>query len=183
MTDLADLPAFGANGEVHVVVESPRGSTVKLKYEPQLGTFSVSRSLPLGLAYPFDWGFVPGTLGDDGDPVDALVVHDGATFPGVVLPCNLLGVVELSQRGDDGGRERNDRLIAMPVWHDRLGELERATELPARLRREIEQFFLDVTFLTGKKPRIVGWRAPKKAHAIIKAGLKSYRHRRESQTT
>jgi len=182
MADLADLQPFGAHGEIHVVVESPRGSTVKLKYEPRLGAFSVARSLPIGLVYPFDWGFIPGTVAADGDPVDALVVHDSATFPGVILPCNLLGVVELSQRGDDGERQRNDRIIAMPIWHDRLGELERATQLPARLRKEIEQFFLDATFLTGKKPRIVGWRAPKKGHSIIKDGQKSYRHRQEAQT-
>lgn len=179
MAGLADLPAFGAKGAIHVVVESPRGAAVKLKYEPQLGAFSVTRALPLGLVYPFDWGFIPGTLADDGDPVDALVVHDSATYPGVVLPCNALGVVALSQRGDDGARQRNDRIIAMPVWHDRLGEFERATELPARLREEIEQFFLDATFFTGKKPKIVGWKAPRKGHAIIRAGEKLYRRNRQ----
>jgi inorganic pyrophosphatase len=180
-TGLADLPAFGAKGEIHVVAESPRGSAVKLKYEPRLGAFAVSRALPLGLVYPFDWGFIPGTLAADGDPVDALVVHDSATFPGVVLPCKALGVVELSQRGEDGERQRNDRIIAMPVWHDRLGELERATQLPSRLRKEIEQFFLDATFFTGKKPKIIGWGSPKKGHSIVKAGERLYRRHRTAE--
>jgi inorganic pyrophosphatase len=174
MVDYADLPPFGATGAVHVLVECPRGATVKLKYEPALGAFSVSRALPLGLAYPFDWGFIPGTLGDDGDPVDVLVVHDSATFPGVILPCNVLGVVEVSQRGEDGGREWNDRIIAMPTWHDRLGEFERATQLPPRLRKEIEQFFLDTTFFTGKKPKILGWKSPHKAKALVKKGEKDF---------
>jgi hypothetical protein len=62
-------------------------------------------------------------LADDGDPVDALVVHDSATFPAVVLPCNVLGVVEVSQRGEDDARQRNDRIIAMSTWHDRLGKI------------------------------------------------------------
>jgi inorganic pyrophosphatase len=170
---LTELPAFDADGNLQVVVESPRGASIKLKYEPRLAAFSVARALPLGLTYPFDWGFVPGTLGPDQDPVDSLVLHDAATFPGVVLPCKLLGVVEVSQRSDDAGRERNDRLIAMPVWHDRLGEFERATQLPVRLRKEIEQFFLDTTFFTGKKPKIIGWKSPHKAHILVRQGIKA----------
>jgi inorganic pyrophosphatase len=176
---LTDLPALGPNGELQVVVESPRGAAIKLKYEPRLAVFSVARALPLGLTYPFDWGFVPGTLGEDGDPLDALVVHDAGTYPGVVLPCKVLGVVELSQRGDSGRRERNDRIIAMPVWHDRLGEFERATDLPSRLRGEIEQFFLDTTFFTGKKPKLVGWASPKKARNLLTAGEKRYLKQRQ----
>jgi inorganic pyrophosphatase len=173
MVALVDLPPFGTDGVVQVVVESPRGAGIKLKYEPRLGAFSVARALPLGLTYPFDWGFIPGTLGPDRDPIDALVVHDVATFPGVVLPCKLLGVVEVSQRSDEGPRQRNDRIIAMPVWHDRLGEFERATQLPVRLRKEIEQFFLDTTFFTAKKPKILGWKSPHKAHMLVKQGMKA----------
>jgi inorganic pyrophosphatase len=170
---LTELPAFDPDGNLQVVVESPRGVGIKLKYEPRLGAFSVARALPLGLTYPFDWGFVPGTLGPDQDPVDALVIHDIGTFPGVVLPCRLLGVVEVSQRSEEGGRQRNDRIIAMPIWHDRLGEFERATQLPARLRKEIEEFFLDTTFFTGKRPRIIGWKSPHKAHMLVKEGIKA----------
>ena len=170
---LNELAPFSSDGNLQVVVESPRGAAIKLKYEPRLGTFSVARTLPLGLTYPFDWGFVPGTLGPDQDPIDALVVHDMGTFPGVVLPCKLLGVVEVSQKSDDGGRERNDRIIAMPIWHDRLGEFERATQLPARLRKEIEQFFLDTTFFTSKKPKIIGWKSPHKAHMLVKQAIKA----------
>ena len=179
MGALVDLPAFGPAGVVQVVVESPRGAGIKLKYEPRLGTFTVARALPLGLAYPFDWGFVPGTLGADQDPIDALVVHDLGTYPGVVLPCRILGVVELSQRDGRGKRQRNDRIITMPVWHDRLGEFERATDLPARLRKEIEQFFLDTTFFTGKKPKIIGWKSPQKALLLLNAGEKRYLKQRQ----
>jgi inorganic pyrophosphatase len=92
------------------------------------------------MSYPFDWGFIPSTLTPDGDPLNVLIVHEGSTYPGALLPCRPLGVVEMDQDDKDGKRERNDRLIVIPAWHDRLGELERASELPSALRDEIEHF-------------------------------------------
>jgi len=65
-----------------MIVQSREGATVKLKYEASLGVFRIKRSLPLGVAYPFDWGFAPGTRGEDGDPIDALSIHGTGTTPG-----------------------------------------------------------------------------------------------------
>src|SRR6185503_10743895 len=104
---------FTDDGDLRMVVETPRGATVKLKYEPEMRIFTVSRALSLGIAYPFDWGFIPDTKCEDGDPLDALGIHDSATYPGVVLPCRPLGVVEVSQKSKSG-REQNPRLILMP---------------------------------------------------------------------
>jgi Inorganic pyrophosphatase len=84
MNSLPDIPAFGADGTLRVIVETPRGSNVKLKYDQSCRTFTVSRALVAGLSYPFDWGFAPGTQGDDGETLDALAIHDTATFPGVM---------------------------------------------------------------------------------------------------
>jgi inorganic pyrophosphatase len=161
------LRHFDDDGNLNMVVETPRGSAVKLKYEPKTKVFTVSRSLVLGLTYPFDWGFIPGTKAEDGDPLDALAVHDSSTYPGVVLPCRALGVVDVSQKGEKG-REENPRLIVMPSWHERMGEFEKATGLPKRLREEIEQFFVSATFFTGKDPIIEGWRGPKAALGVVK---------------
>jgi inorganic pyrophosphatase len=168
MPDLLKKSPFGDDAELQMIVETPRGSSVKLKFEPKLEIFTVARALPLGLTYPFDWGFIPGTEGEDGDPIDALALHDASTFPGVLLPCRALGV-EIDQRGKNGGREANPRLILMPVWHDRLGEMEKAAELPQRLKQEIEQFFLSATFFTGKDARLKGWRGPKAAEKLIRS--------------
>jgi inorganic pyrophosphatase len=120
---LSNLPAYSEDGSVHAVVEAPKGSLVKLKYEIKLGAFTVAHSLPLGLSYPFDWGFVPSTQAPDGDPLDVLILHEASTYPGVVLPCRPLGVVEMDQEDQGGKRERNDRVIVMPAWHDRVGDL------------------------------------------------------------
>ena len=96
-------------------MEAPKGSLVKLKYEIKLGAFTVAHSLPLGLSYRFEWGFVPSTQASDGDPLDILILHEASTYPGVVLPCRPLGVVEMDQEEKDGKRERNDRVIVMPA--------------------------------------------------------------------
>jgi len=174
MTSRLDrLEPYDDDGALRVVVEAPRGASVKLKYDPELRAFTVARQLPLGLAYPFDWGFIPGTLAEDGDPVDALAVHDATTYPGVVLPCRALAVVAVEQDADKGGREMNDRIIAVPSWHERLGTLQHHRDIPPRLKLEIEQFFLSATFFTSKNARIRGWRGVKMATALVERGRRS----------
>jgi inorganic pyrophosphatase len=88
MTNLLKLPTFN-DDEIHVVVETPRGSRAKLDYDPKVKTFTLSKSLLAGLTYPYDWGFLPSTRAEDGDPLDVMVLHDAATCPGLVLTCNI----------------------------------------------------------------------------------------------
>jgi len=167
---LPELDAWNEDGELNVVVESPRGSTLKFEYDQHLRVFTVARSLPVGLAYPFDWGFVPGTQADDGDPVDALVIHDAATFTGVLLPCKVLGMVVVQQRvGPTSRLQINNRILATPVWHGRMGELEEPTDLPRKLREEVEQFFIGATFHTDKHPEVQGWKGAAAATKFIKS--------------
>jgi len=155
--DLTRLLPFDDDGALRVIVESPRGSAVKLAYDPSLRTFSVSRALPLGVVYPFDWGFIPGTLGDDGDPVDAMALHPASSYPGVVLPCRILGMVEVVQREGKSRPKVNNRVIATPSWHSPLDKIGEARDLPRRAKAEIEQFFLTVATMTGKRLTIKGW--------------------------
>ena len=159
MRDLDGLPTFPAKDDsFHVVVESPRGSAVKLKYSATLRAFSISRPLPLGLTYPYDWGFVPSTRGPDGDPIDAAVFWDVSSFPGVVIPCRALAVIQVEQNRPDGpGRARNDRILAVPTAARRQKDLDSRAALPLRVREELEIFFLTAAALEGKDPRILGW--------------------------
>jgi len=151
------LPASPGEGLLNVVVESPAGATTKIKWDPGLGAFSLSRPLPLGMAYPHDWGFVPSTRAADGDPVDALILSEGTTFPGLVVACRPIGVVRLEQnRKQRDGRERNDRIIAVAA-SARRHPLRSADELGARYRDEVAQFFVSAVFFEDKAPALLGW--------------------------
>ena len=130
---LIELSPYGKNGEMRMVVETPRGSNIKLEYEPKLRAFTVSRALPLGLVYPYDWGFIPGTKGEDGDPIDALALHEGATYPGVVLPCRALGVVAAAQAVEHYEMTRYGALIS---WAKQLGRDDCASVLYENLKEE-----------------------------------------------
>jgi inorganic pyrophosphatase len=167
VSDLSRLPPRSERG-YHVVVESPRGSLVKLKFEPSLEAFALSRPLPAGLAFPYDFGFVPSTHGEDGDPVDAFVVWDVPCFPGVVIECRLIGVIEVEQNAKRGGRERNDRLLAVPIAATRE-RFEDVRELPKRLRDEIANFIVAVTALEAKDAQVLGLRGAAAARALVRS--------------
>jgi inorganic pyrophosphatase len=132
---------------------------------------SVSRPLNLGLSFPFDWGFVPSTEGPDGDPIDALVYWDVSSYPGVVIPCRAIAVVQVDQRGGGDTRIRNDRVVAVPI-EVRREQFSAPGDVPARVRGELDQFFLAATALEGKDARILGWAGPDEAVALIKRSVK-----------
>jgi inorganic pyrophosphatase len=171
--NLAALPAFGLAQAVHVVIEAPRGSTVKLKYDSSLESFTLSRPLPEGLAFPCDWGFIPSTRGPDGDPVDAMVAWDRPTWPGVVLACRLVGVVGVEQNSKHhpGQRERNDRVIAVPLASPRHASISGVDDLPERFKVELEAFFLASTALEHKELAILGWSGPEVAYELVRSFL------------
>jgi inorganic pyrophosphatase len=175
MTRLDRLTPYDDAECLRVVIEAPKGAAVKLRFDPTLNAFAVRRLLPLGLAYPFDWGFIPGTLGQDGDPLDALILSEQATFPGVVMSCRVLGVLEVEQRERAGSLQRNDRLVVAPSKNSRHGKIAHPRFLPKRLRKEIEQFFKSSIFFTDKNIKILGWRGPRRAAKLIDGGIKLFR--------
>jgi inorganic pyrophosphatase len=167
MADYLNLPCRAEHGDFLVVVEAPRGSIVKLKYDPGKGAFLFERALPLGLAYPYDWGFFPSTLAADGDPLDAMVLWDLPSLPGLVLPCEPLAVLRMSQREGKTGRVSNDRLLLAPARQSAGESFIGPPKLDARLRKQLEQFFQVVVSFTGKDVRFEGWGDQRAARKLV----------------
>jgi inorganic pyrophosphatase len=160
--------ALRTEGGYHVIVETPRGSGNKLKYDPKLRAFMWSRPLVLGLTYPFEWGFFPGTIAPDGDPLDAFVLTDAPTFPGIVIECRPVAVLELEQNvKKQKGRERNDRVLVLPLKAPRHDSIRDLGDVPERVRQEVEQFFLAATFGEDKDAKILGWKGATAARSLI----------------
>ncbi len=156
------IPTWADEEHVYAVVETPRGSTCKLDFDPELRVFTLAKPLMAGLAYPYDWGFIPSTKAEDGDPLDVLVIHDAQTYPGVVLRCKPIGILEVEQTSK-GRKERNDRIFAVPDRSPLETDLKDVRHLPSRAREELEQFFIATNALEDKKLEFLGWRGP--AHA------------------
>jgi inorganic pyrophosphatase len=175
MVDLLRLPTRNRDGDVHVVVETPRGSAAKLEFDPKMEVFTLSKALILGLTYPYDWGFIPSTRGEDGDPIDALVLHDTATAPGLVLKCKIIGVLEVLQIEKGKKGIRNDRLIAVPRDSHREQADKDARELPKQVRKEIEKFSAATDELEDKELEFLGWKGPKTGERLIDQAAKQFR--------
>jgi inorganic pyrophosphatase len=161
------MAPFDEEGRLRVVVESPRGSRIKFVFDEESGAFTLSRTLSAGVVFPFDFGFVPGTHAEDGDPLDALVLHESHTFPGVVVPSTPVGVVEIEQSEDDGKRVRNDRLIVIPA-EDPIAAAEHGRQtLTSRRKKELEEFFHSASLFEGKDIEVLGWRGADTALKLI----------------
>jgi len=176
MPDFVKLPSRAGNGDVHAIVETPRGARAKLKYEPDLGGFVLSKSLILGLSYPYDWGFIPSTMADDGDPLDVMIIHEAATSPGLILKCQVIGALLTTQTAK-GKKERNDRIIAVPTLSKLERELNHVHDLPAETRTELEKFFVATDELEDKKLKFEGWVGPKHALRLVKESEKRFAKR------
>lgn len=178
MPDFLTLPTLASPKEIHVVVETPRFARAKFKYEPDLGVFVLSRALTLGLSYPFDWGFVPSTVAPDGDPIDALILHNVTTSPGMVLKCRPIGILDVAQT-ERRKTIRNDRLMVVPsgsAAYDGTADLD---SLPQSLRHQAEEFFSAAVAGTAKKLKFLGWRGPQAAWAAIRRTQKAFAAARE----
>ncbi|MET0771454.1 MAG: inorganic diphosphatase [Candidatus Limnocylindrales bacterium] len=156
-----------------VVVETPRGSRVKLAYAPKWGTFVVKRILPAGMIFPYDFGFVPGTIAEDGDPLDVLVLIDGAVPSGSVVMTRLVGVIEAEQREGDGAWARNDRLLGIASCADAQRSITDLRDLDRGLLAEIEAFFVQYHRVHGREFRPIHRRGSAVARALVGASVRA----------
>ena len=167
MTNFFKLPTWSDASHVFAVVETPRGSICKLDYDPKLKVFSLAKPLMAGLAYPYDWGFIPSTKAEDGDPLDVLVIHDAQTYPGVVMRCRPVGILEVEQT-TKRKKKRNDRIFAVPDRSPLETDLKDIRHLPSRAHEELEQFFQATDALQDKELEFLGWHGPEHAIETIK---------------
>jgi inorganic pyrophosphatase len=170
---LFEFQTFAADHEINAFIETAKGSGSKFKYEPDLDLFTLHKSLPKGMEFPYDYGFIPSTLGEDGDPLDVLVLIDTDVFPGCLVKARLVGVIEAKQK--DGEKvERNDRLIAVhtksATW-DKITELD---DLPSGLVEQIEHFFISYHDLHEIEFKPIGRKGAKHALKLIQQGIKRY---------
>jgi inorganic pyrophosphatase len=170
---LSDLPAFNEKGNrIRAVVETPKGSPNKYNYDPEYGCFELAKSLPQGMTFPFDFGFIPSTRGEDGDPLDVLVLMDFPAVTGCVVKARLIGCIQAEQKEKGKKPFRNDRFIAVSEDSRILADVESLSDLRAGLVDEIEQFFVQYNKLAGKEFTPLGSCSGKKALALVRAGVK-----------
>ncbi len=162
---------------VHVVVETPQGSAHKLALDEERGLFLLKRALPLGMVFPYDFGFVPSTLGDDGGPLDVMVLLDGPTAPGVLVEARLVGVIEAEQRNGDAEAEkpqRNDRLLAVSPLSARLGHARTLDDVGAATVDEIERFLVRYQEALGRTFTPLGRGDATAARTLVDAGARRF---------
>jgi inorganic pyrophosphatase len=168
---LDQLPAWDPDsGRLQVVIDTPKGARNKYKYDPETGLWRLSKVLPLGATFPFNFGFVPSTRGADGDPLDALVLMDEPAFPGCVVSTRLIGAIE-AQQTERGKTIRNDRFVTVvdtpynPATVHSLGALGR------RRLDEIEHFFVAYNEAEGRRFKPLSRHGPETARDLITANL------------
>jgi inorganic pyrophosphatase len=154
---------------LRVVIETPKGSRNKFAFDPDEHIFELKKVLPSGMTFPYDFGFVPSTEADDGDPIDVLVLMDEPAFPGCVLTCRPIGVIE-GEQGDKKDKERNDRIVAVEQDARSWEDIKTVNDLGKQFVRELEEFFVNYHKLTGKEYRVVGLKGPDQARKLVKSG-------------
>lgn len=178
--NLACLDAWDReSGALNVIIETSKGSRNKLKYNSDQELFELSKVLPRGMFFPFDFGFIPSTVGDDGDPLDILVLMDEPVPAGCKIAARLIGVLEAEQK-EDGETERNDRLLAVAEQSHEHRHIRSINDLNEHMLKDIEQFFVSYNAIAGKKYKPLGQHGPNAAEKLVKQGVKRCRADQQS---
>jgi inorganic pyrophosphatase len=163
----------GKDDVFNVVIETPRSSRNKYAFDPETELFELKKVLPMGMTFPFDFGFFPSTISDDGDPLDVLILMDEPAFCGCKVEVRLLGTIEAVQYEKDK-KERNDRLLAVAVnskQHQRLSSIK---DIEKKDLEEITYFFTSYNKLSGRKFEVINYGGPKTAIKSVKAAHEKF---------
>jgi|TARA_E500000178_G_scaffold82918_1_gene81181 inorganic pyrophosphatase len=150
--DLRAIPAQPSPGLIHVVVEVPAGGRNKYEYLPAPGLMALDRVLHPSVQYPFDYGFVPNTMAEDGSPLDAMVVMEEPTFPGCMILSRPIGLLEVIDQ------QRYDaKLLCVPANDPHLDRMSNLGQLSAQQLEDIAEFFRTHRGMDGRMTEIQGW--------------------------
>lgn len=166
-----DLNPFAAGKDfLRVVIETPKGSRNKFAFNEDERIFELKKVLPAGMTFPYDFGFVPSTKADDGDPVDVLVLMDEPAFAGCALSCRIIGVIQ-GEQGNKKKKIRNDRIVAVEQEAHSWAEIKTIDDLGKEFCRELEEFFVNYHSLSGEQYKVLGIKGPAQARKLVKSGM------------
>jgi len=169
--NLMDLAAHDPDsGLVRVIIDTPRASRNKYKFDPELGLFKLSRVLPAGMSFPFDFGSIPGTRAEDGDALDVMVLNEAPLFAGCLVLVHLIGVIRAKQT-ERGKTIRNDRLLGVIETPVNKPVIRDVKALPKEQLREIEHFFRSYNEAQGRRFVVTGRAGPQAAQRILKRAM------------
>lgn len=156
---------------VPVMIEIPKGCRNKYEYDKEKKVIKFDRMLFSAVHYPSDYGFIPQTLAEDGDPLDALVLVWEPTFPGCLIETKPIGLFKMiDEKGPDA------KILCVPIFDPLWNHIERLKDVPPHLLKEIEHFFSVYKDLEEKKTDIEGWEDRRAALRVIKEAYKRYRN-------
>jgi inorganic pyrophosphatase len=153
---------------IEVIIETPKSSITKYSYKPEYKVFQLKKLLPAGMCFPYDFGFIPGTKGEDGDPLDALVISEFKTFPGCMMECRLIGAIQAKQN-EKGKQIRNDRYFFVPELSKEFEKLKNINDFPKDLLTQLFEFFKQYNELEEKTFSILKKMGPREALSMMKA--------------
>jgi len=165
-------PMQKQDGILQVVVETPKGCRNKFAFDPKQRIFTLKAVLPVGMAFPYDFGFLPQTIAPDGDPIDVLLLMDEPAFPGCAVPARLIGIIEGEQL-DGKKKTRNDRLLAIAEANHSYAYVKKIGDLPNQFLRELQDFFVNYHRLQGKEYKLLGCKGTQAAMNLIKQAQKA----------
>ena len=178
ITPLSELPAVDPDsGHLNVVIDTPKGCRNKYKFDEEHGQWRLSKVLPLGLFFPCNFGFLPSTQGEDGDPVDVLVLMEWPSFPGCLVPVRLIGALEAEQT-QQGQTMRNDRLIGVAERSRLYKDVRELSGLPGKRVEELEHFFISYNAERGRQFRILKRSSRRRATTLLEAGERRFREKK-----
>ena len=168
--DLSLIPAQPEAGIINVLIEIPGGSKNKYEFDKDMNAFALDRVLFASVKYPYDYGFVPNTLADDGDPLDGMVMMDEPTFPGCVIAARPIGMLLMIDGGD-----RDEKILCVPAEDPRYNEVKSLADVSPHRLEEIAEFFRTYKNLEKKVTEIQGWKDVDAVTPLVEECIKAYK--------